>query len=107
MRKLTDYTIEQLIFIDESVTNKYIFHQKYDWASIEVISHEYKWLKCSKRWLVLFIYIIDDFITWEIEYESFSQELFENFIENKLLSICNSFSGIYLIIIWNNASIYQ
>ena len=91
MRKLADYTVEQLVFVDESTANEYISHRKYDWASIEVISHEYKWLKCRKRWSILFVYIVDGFITWEIEHESFSQELFEDFIENKLLPMCNSF----------------
>ena len=103
MCKLTDYTIEQLVFIDESAANEHIFHWKYDWASIEVTSHEYKRLKRSKRWSILSAYTIDGFIIWEIEYESFSQELFEDFIENKLLSMCNSFLGVYSIIIMDNA----
>ena len=30
MRKLTDYTVEQLIFVDESAANGHIFHRKYD-----------------------------------------------------------------------------
>ena len=107
MRKLADYTVEQLIFVDESATNKDTSHRKYGWASIEVISHEYRRLKRNKRWSILSAYIIDDFITWEIEYESFSQELFEDFIENKLLPMCNPFPGVRSIIIMNNAPIHQ
>ena len=85
MRKLADYTVEQLIFIDESAANEHTSHRKYGWVSIEVIFHEYRWLKCNKRWLILSAYIINGFIIWEIEHESFLQELFEDFIEKKLL----------------------
>ena len=46
---------------------------------------KYRRFECNKRRSILLAYISDDFITWEIEYESFSQELFEDFIEKKHL----------------------
>ena len=107
MRKLADYTAEQLVFIDESAANEHTSHRKYGWAPVGVAPHEYRRLERSKRWSVLPAYTIDGFIAWEIEHGSFSQELFEDFIENKLLSICNSFLGVCLLIMINNASIHQ
>src|SRR5438046_1987726 len=52
-------------------------------------------------------YTIDGFITWEIEHGSLSQELFEDFIEKKLLPMCNPFPGVCLVIVMDNAPIHQ
>jgi len=107
MHKLADYTAEQLVFVDESAANEHTSHRKYGWASVEVTSHEYRRLERNKRWSILPTYTIDGFITWEIEHGSFSQELFEDFIENKLLPMCNPFPGVRSVIIMDNASIHQ
>jgi DDE superfamily endonuclease len=107
MRKLADYTAEQLVFVDESAANEHTSNRKYGWALVGVTSHEYRRLERSKRWSVLPAYTIDGFITWGIEHGSFSQELFEDFIENKLLPICNPFPGVRSVIIMDNAPIHQ
>jgi hypothetical protein len=85
MCKLTDCAAEQLVFVDESSANGHTFHRKHGWTSVGVVPHECRQLERSKRRSVLPAYTVDGLITWEIEYESFSQELFEDFIEKKLL----------------------
>ena len=65
--------------------NGHTFHRKHDWTSVGVVPHEYRQLERSKRRSVLPAYTVDGLITWEIEYGSFSQELYEDFIEKKLL----------------------
>jgi len=85
MRKLTNYTAKQVVFVDESAANEHTFHRKYDWTPVGVLPHEYRRLERSKRRSVLPAYTIDGLITWEIEYGSFWQELFEDFIEKTLL----------------------
>src|SRR6266513_2295634 len=75
MRKLADYTAEQLVFVDESAANEHTSHRKYGWAPVGVTPHEYRRFERSKRWSVLPAYTVDGFITWEIEHGSFSQEL--------------------------------
>jgi DDE superfamily endonuclease len=107
MRKLADYTVEQLVFVDESAANEHTSHRKYGWAPVGVAPHEYRRLERSKRWSVLPAYTIDGFIAWEIEHGSFSQELFEDFIEKTLLPMCNPFPGVRSVIVMDNAPIHQ
>ena len=71
--------------MDESAANKYTDNHKHGWTSIGVTSHEYRLFKRSERWSILSIYTIDDYITWEIMQDSFTTELFEEFIEFKIL----------------------
>ena len=107
MRKLADYTAEQLVFVDESAANEQTSHRKYVWAPVGVAPHEYRRFERSRRWSVLPAYTVDGFITWEIEHGSFSQELFEDFIEKKLLPMCNPFPGVRSVIVMDNAPIHQ
>ena len=77
--------MNQLIFVDELATNEHTCNQKYGWASRGVMLYEYRLFKCSEYWSILPAYIVDDFITWEIIQGAFTTELFEEFIEFKVL----------------------
>ena len=107
MGKLTTYTAEQLVFVDESAANEKTSNRKYGWAPVGVIPHEYQRFERSKRWSILPAYTIDGFITWEVEHGSFTMELFEDFIELKLLPLCNAYPGPRSVIVMDNAPIHQ
>lgn len=61
----------------------------------------------SKHWSLCPAYTIDGYITWEIVHGSFSAELFEDFIENKVLPLCNPYPLPQSVIIMDNAPIHQ
>ena len=85
IEKLSSWSVNQLIFVDELATNEHTCNQKYGWASRGVMPYEYRLFKCSEHWSILPAYTVDDFITWEIIQGAFTTELFEEFIEFKVL----------------------
>ena len=106
MSKLSGWNAEQLIFIDESAANERTADRKYGWAPVGITPSEARLFRRSERWSLCPAYMIDGFITWEIVYGSFSAELFEDFIENKVLPLCNPYPLPRSVIIMDNAPIY-
>ena len=64
--KLTLYTTEQLIFVDESAANEHSAHRKCGWTPIEAISHMYLSLKRSEWFSILLAYTSEGFMDWEV-----------------------------------------
>ena len=56
--------------------------------------------------VVLLAYTVDGFITWKILQGSFTMELFEKFIEFKVLPRCNPYPAEHSVIIMDNTPIY-
>ena len=107
LRSIADWKAEQLIFIDESAANERTGDRKYGWAPLGVTPHEYRSFKRSERWSVLPAYTADGFIAWDIKHGSYTIESFNDFIENKVLPLCNPFPGPRSIIVMDNAPIHQ
>ena len=107
IRKLSGWTAEQLIFVDESAANERTAHRKYGWAPIGVTPVETRDFKRSERWSILPAYTVDGFIDWEIVHGSFTGGLFQEFIENKVLPRCNPYPGPRSIIVMDNAPIHS
>jgi hypothetical protein len=109
IRKLSGWTAEQLIFVDESTANERTAHRKYGWASIGITprGRPTTMFKRSERWSILPVYAVDRFIVWEVVHRSFNVELFQEFIENKVLPRCNPYPGPRSIIVMDNALIHS
>jgi hypothetical protein len=107
MDKMAKWTAEQLIFIDESAANERTADRKYGWAPVGVTPREARPFGRSERWSLCPAYTIDGFITWEIVHGSFSAELFEDFIKNKVLPLCNPYPLPRSVIIMDNAPIHR
>ena len=76
-----------MIFVDELAANECASNRKFGWAPKGITPHEYRLFKRSKRWSILLTYPVDGFITWELFQGSFTMELFEEFIEFKVLTL--------------------
>ena len=107
MSKLSGWNVEQLIFLDESAANERTADRKYGWAPVGDTPHEARPFGRSERWSLCPAYTIDGFITWEIVHGSFTAELFEDFIENKVLPLCNPYLLPRSVIVMDNAPIYR
>jgi hypothetical protein len=107
MSKLSEWTAEQLLFIDESAANERTADRKYGWAPVGVTPREARPFGRSERWSLCPAYTIDGFITWEIVHGSFSGELFEDFIKNKVLPLCNPYPLPRSVIVMDNAPIHR
>ena len=55
-----------MIFIDESIINEYIMNRKFEWFFIDMSIIHVQSLKWSEKWNIFSIYIIKDFIIWNI-----------------------------------------
>jgi len=107
LRKLSQWAADQLVLIDESAANECTSDRKTGWAPIGITPFENKPFKRSERFSVLPAYTIDGFITWQMRQGSFTAELFEEFIENKVLPRCNPYPGPRSIIVLDNAPIHR
>src|SRR5437667_931734 len=85
MEKLVSWRADQLIFVNESAANEHGSNRKFGWGPRGITPHEYRLFECSKCWSILPAYTVDGFITWEILQGSFTMELFEEFMEFKVL----------------------
>ncbi len=79
--------------MDESAANERTGNRKYGWAPRGVTPYEYRLFKRIEHWSILPAYTVDDFITWELIQGAFTTELFEEFIEFKVLRRCNPNPG--------------
>ena len=104
---LTEWTLEQMIFINESAINEYTMNRKFEWSLIDMSAIYTQPLKRSEKWSILPLYIINDFIEWNIVQNSYNTELFNEFIRNWVIPSTNPFSDSYFILIINNTRIHR
>jgi len=107
MSKLSGWTADQLIFLDESAANERTGDRKYGWARVGLTPSEARAFGRSKRWSLCPAYTIDGYVAWEIVHGSFTAVLFEDFIKNKVLPLCNPFPLPRSVIIMDNAPIHR
>jgi len=99
VQRLLEWDGNQLIFLDESAANEASAHRKYGWAPVGKRPYEYSSLKRSERWSILPAYSADGFIAWQIIQGSFTTELFDNFVHEKVLPLCNPYPGPRSVIV--------
>lgn len=61
--RLTHWTAEQLVFIDETVGNERTGDRKSAWGLIGMLSYSVQCFQQSKRWSILPAYTVDGYIT--------------------------------------------
>jgi hypothetical protein len=106
MVRLSEWTSEQLVFIDESAANERTADRKYGWAPIGQKAIDSVVLKRSERYSILPAYTIDGYVTWMIRQGSITSSIFIEFIEEYVLPICNEYPGPRSVLIMDNASIH-
>jgi len=104
--RLTEWTPNQLVFIDESAANERTADRKYGWAPIGQRAIESVELKRSERYSILPAYTIDGYITWIIRQSSITGNIFNEFVEEYILPVCNEYPGPHSVLIMDNASIH-
>ena len=107
MNKITSYNANQLIVVDESAADERASNRKRGWAPIGVTPQAKRLFVRSERWSILPAYTVDGFITWEIVHGSFTWDLFDDFVENKVLPLCNPFPLEKSVLIMDNATVHR
>jgi len=108
MIRLTQWKPEQLIFVDESAANERTADRKYGWAMKGARAFAETSVKKSKKWSILPAYTLNGFIAWNVIQGSYNKQLFNDFIRNFVLPLCNRDpNGLKSILIMDNAKIHH
>ena len=102
-----EWLADQLIFLDESASNKRTSNKKQSWAPISTDCEVSTPYKRSERWSILPVLTLKSYIDHIIFQGVFTSELFKAFIEHKVLPNYIPYPGPRLIIILDNASVYK
>ena len=96
-----------MIFINKLIINEYIINWKFEWSLIDILIIYIQSLKWFEKWSILSLYIINDFIEWDIIQDSYNTKLFNEFVRNWVISSTNPFSDSHSILMINNARIHR
>jgi len=107
MIRLTEWTSEQMIFIDESTANERTMDRKFQWSPVGTSAIHVQPLKWSEKWSILPVYTIEGFIAWDIVQGSYNIELFNEFVRNWIIPSTNSFLELHSVLMMNNARIHR
>jgi len=107
IRKISDYTACQLLFLDESAANERTGDRKYGWAPLGLRPVEYAPIKRSERWSILPVYSSDGFLVWEIIQGSWTKTTFNDFVRTQVLPICTPYPGPRSVLVMDNAKIHH
>ena len=99
-----DWNADQLLFLDESAANERTSDRKFGWAPIGTTPYLYQSIKRTERWSILLVYTIDGFVKIQ---GSFDKQLFNDFVRNKVLPLCNPFPGVRSVIVMDNVKIHH
>ena len=102
-----EWLADQLIFLDESASNERTCDRKRGWALAGTNCEMLTPYKRSERWSILPALTLEGYIDHIIFQGAFTSELFETFVEHKVLPNCTPYPGPRSIIILDNASIHK
>jgi DDE superfamily endonuclease len=105
--RLTEWTSEQVMFLDESAANERTCDHKYGWAPVGVKAEVEELCSRSRRWSILPLYTEDGFVAWDIIHGSYTAESFNEFICNYVIPHTNPFLGPRSVLCMDNAKIHH
>jgi len=97
----------QLCFLDEFVANEHTCHRKHGWSLFGITFRVILSVKRLERHSVLPCYDINGIMCYHIHQEAIDEPRFEWFLDNHVLSRCNSYSSPRFVLVMDNASIYR
>ncbi len=106
MTQLSQWTADQLVFLDKSAANERTKDRKYEWAPVDVKTTLFTFHRRSECWSILSAYAVKGYIAWWVIQSSFTSALFNAFVKKKVLPLCTSFSGSWSVLVLDNASIH-
>jgi transposase len=105
--ELRDFTADQLVCVDESGSDERTGDRAYGWATKGSRAVVRRWLARRNRISVLPAYTVDGYIASRTFEGTCTGEIFEDFIIDELLPLCNLYPGPRSVIIMDNASVHH
>ena len=106
LANLTQYTADQLVYVDESASNERTKDRKYGWSPKGMPCRVRLPGKRSKRWSILPAIGIGGYLDWDVYHGSYNAERFNLFIERLLLKM-TPYPGPRSVLIMDNASTHH
>ena len=104
---LSEWSPEQLIYIDENMYNERTSDRKYGWAPIGKAAHKIGSYKCSERFSILPAYTCNGFIDWDLIQGAYNADLFALFVKTHVIPHTTPFPGSRSVLIMDNARIHK
>ena len=105
--KVSHYTSEMLVCIDESAANEHTTYRKRGWSEYGIVPKVKRPLKRSQRWSILPAYTIDGVLTSFVYHGAINGPLFLWFLQEQVLPRCNPFPGPRSVLIMDNCSTHH
>jgi hypothetical protein len=105
--RLTGWTFEQLMFVDESAANEFTVHRRFGWSPIGRPATTTCTLRRSRKWSILPLYTCEGFVDWMIIQGSFNGDLFIQFLEEHVMPHTNPFPEPRSVLVMDNAKIHH
>ena len=102
--EISNYTYDQLIYLDESRANEHTCLRKRGWSPFGIIPEVVRPVKRSERWSILPAYCVDGILASHVYHGGINAARFEWFLENEVLPRCNPFPGPKSVIVLDNCS---
>ena len=107
VRKIAQWSPEQVIFLDESGVNARSGERTRGWGPKgQIIPYPVHFRKCT-NFSILPAMTVDGYIACQVYSGGVNADTFKVFVENQLLPLCNEFPGPNSIIVIDNASIHK
>ena len=96
------------MFFDEIVVCERINDKKYVWTQKERKINVVTLFK-KKKWFILFVFIIENYIVWIIYYELITQKIFNDFVKNYVFFLITLalYENKNFVLVFNNVLIYK
>lgn len=107
MYDLQDLTANQIVTVDESGSDSRTGDRKMGYAPTGARAVVKRWLSNRKRVSVLPAYTVEGYITSTTFEGTCTAAIFENFIIDQLLPICNAYPNPRSVIVLDNASVHH
>ncbi len=101
------FLAEQIVCVDESGSDDRTGDRQFGWAHKGARATVRRWLANRERVSVLPAYTIEGYITATTFYGTCNAQIFEDFIIDQLLPLCNLYPGPRSVILMDNASVHH
>ena len=86
----------------------FLKNRKYDWISIEIFIFRIQFFHRSKKWSILFVFIVENYIAWKMHHDNIIVVIFNDFVKNQVFFFCTliSLENFRSMLMLNNAKIH-
>ena len=86
----------------------FLKNRKYDWILIEIFIFKIQFFYRSKKWNILFVFIVENYIAWKMHHDNIIVVIFNDFVKNQNFFFCTSVSlkNFRSMLMLNNAKIH-